>query len=139
MASRQKKPNKRKKPSRKQIVSKLDAVFSKYIRHKYAVGGVVECYTCGVKKPIKEMQNGHFISRRHYATRWSELNCKPQCYGCNVGAQGRQYEFGLHLDADYGPGTAEEILFESRKITKYTDNELLEKIEHYSKLLKKLE
>ena len=79
-----------KKPSRKYLVKKLDTLFSLYIRLKSADKyGNVKCYTCNTKRHYKDyMQCGHFISRRHYITRWKETNAKPQCYSCNVGNQG---------------------------------------------------
>ena len=73
-----------KKKSISKLKKELDSVFSKYIRHKYSKNGMVACYTCGVSKPIKQMQNGHFQSRKHLNTRWSEDNCRVQCVGCNV-------------------------------------------------------
>lgn len=57
----------------------LDTYFSQYIRNKYSVNGICTCYTCGKKLPIKQMQNGHFISRGYLVTRWNENNCRPQC------------------------------------------------------------
>ena len=62
------------------LKKELDKVFSQYIRWAYADdSGMVECYTCGVVKHIKEMHNGHFQSRKHTSTRWHENNCRPQC------------------------------------------------------------
>ena len=55
------------KVKRKTLVKKLDAVFSEYIRRKYAdKNGIVKCYTCNKKAYWKGegMQNGHFISRK---------------------------------------------------------------------------
>ena len=66
--------------SRKNIVKKLDTVFSQYIRLRYADNYIVECYTCGIKNHYKKMHCGHFMSRKHYSTRWDELNCQVQCY-----------------------------------------------------------
>jgi hypothetical protein len=48
------------------------------------------------------------MSRARYATRWHEDNCRPQCYGCNVMQQGRQYDFGLNLDRER-EGLADEM------------------------------
>lgn len=138
MTKEKKIPNKRKKPSRKSIVTKLDAIFSKYIRLRNAKGGIATCYTCGKKDHWKKLQNGHFMSRRHYSTRWDETNCQVQCYGCNVGMQGNQYIFGMKLNADHGECTSEELMHQSRQIRKFTDAELLEMIEHYKKLVNKL-
>lgn len=126
----------KKKLSRSKIVKKLDAEFSRYIRLKYSDhNGYVKCYTCSRIKHYKDsMQNGHFMSRRHYATRWSEQNCRPQCYGCNCHAQGRQYEFALNLNKEYGYEISEELLQLSRETVKISTPELLEKIEYYKVL-----
>ena len=126
----------KKKPTRSKIVKKLDAEFSRYIRLKYADhNGYVKCYTCDRDKHYKDsMQCGHFLSRRFYATRWSEDNCRPQCYGCNCHAQGRQYEYALNLNKEYGYNIAEELLQISREMVKISTPELLEKIEYYKVL-----
>lgn len=125
---------------RKNIVKDLDNVFSRYIRLRYAKDEVCECYTCGKKAHYKDgMQAGHFRSRRHYATRWNELNVQVQCYGCNVGKQGEQYKFGVNLDKEYGVGTAEMLEIESHKTVKFSNQDLIELTDYYKKKLKDLE
>ena len=128
----------KKKLSRSKIVKKLDAEFSRYIRLKYADhNGFVKCYTCNCIKHFKDsMQCGHFMSRRHYSTRWLDTNARPQCYGCNVHSQGKQYEFALNLNKEYGYKIAEELLQLSRETVKFSNPELLEKIEYYKVLNK---
>jgi len=128
----------KKKPTRGKVVKKLDAEFSRYIRLKYANhNGFVKCYTCPRVKHYKDsMQCGHFMSRRHYSTRWSEDNCRPQCYGCNVHSQGKNYEFALNLNKEYGYEIALEILQISRETVKFTTQELIEKTEYYKVLNK---
>jgi hypothetical protein len=92
---------KSKKPKTQARLKKdLDAVFSKYIRHKYSKNGIVKCYTCSVSKPISEMQNGHWIPRNNLATRFSEENCRPQCVGCNMFQRGRPDVFAVNLIAE---------------------------------------
>ena len=86
--------------------------------------GLVQCITCSTKKHVKAMQNGHFMSRRHYSTRWLESNCAPQCYGCNIGSQGKQFEFYKYIDKIHGKGTAQRIADRSQVSRKYTDEEL---------------
>lgn len=116
---------------RKTIVKNLDAIFSKYIRLKYAdESGEVKCVTCGRSNHWKKMQNGHFMSRGKYATRWDEDNCRPQCYGCNVMQQGQQYRFSLYLNQER-EGLAEEVRIRSEQLRKFSNAELLEMIEHY--------
>ena len=96
--------------SNKSLKTKLDTLFSQYIRRKYADRrGFVYCYTCGTAKPIAEMQNGHFHSRRHLSTRYEEKNCRPQCYGCNVINGGKKDVFRTRLEAEIGERGMKEL------------------------------
>jgi hypothetical protein len=126
----QKKKPKQKK--RKTLIKELDAWYSRYIRWSNADSdGLVQCATCDTKKPVKGMQCGHFMSRRHYSTRWIEKNTAPQCYGCNIGDQGRQYLMSKYLDHMYGKGTAEAMYQRSLLSRKYTNEELIQLTKYY--------
>ena len=127
-----------KKPSRKSIVKKLDKVFSQYIRRRFAVNEIAKCVTCGKQAHWKELQAGHFMSRKHYSTRYDETNVQVQCSGCNVFRYGEQYKFGRYLEEAYGEGTAEDLQNKSREITKFSDIRIKEMIEYYNKLLTNL-
>ena len=122
-----------KKPSRSKLVKKLDTVFSQYIRLKDSVDGIGTCITCGKQDNIKNLQAGHFQSRRFYSTRWDKRNVKIQCVGCNVFRYGEQHLFSLYL----GNKLSKNLLEESRKIVKFTNVELEEMIQKYSQRLKK--
>lgn len=124
------------KVKRSTLVKNLDTVFSQYIRLRYANNEIAECYTCGKKDNYKKLQAGHFASRRHYATRWNEYNVQVQCYSCNIGMQGLQFEFGKRLNIQYGNNFAEDILIESKKVVKFTDLDLKDMIEQYKGKLK---
>ena len=130
---------KKRKKSRKNLIIALDRVFSKYIRTKYLRDNFVECVTCKRRYPLKSIQAGHFMSRRHYSTRWDEENVYPQCYGCNVGKSGEQYLFSKFIDEQYGEGYSDVLLFKSRETVKFSDFELEEMIENYTNRLKVLE
>jgi len=98
-----------------QLVADLDKVFSIFIRLRDIDDeGFSYCVTCGKPMTLKTSQCGHFISRRHYATRWEEKNCAAQCVGCNIYTQGKQYEFGLAIDERFGVGTAQKLLIQSK-------------------------
>ena len=98
-----------------QLVAELDKVFSIFIRLRDIDDeGFSYCVTCGKPMTLKTSQCGHFISRRHFATRWEEKNCAAQCVGCNMFAQGKQYEFGLAIDMRFGVGTAQKLLIQSK-------------------------
>lgn len=98
-----------KRPTVSKLKKKLDAIFSKYIRHKYAKDGMVTCYTCGHTNEIKKMQNGHFIPRQYLRTRFDERNCRPQCYACNVLYGGQSSAFALKLQEEYGDDIIKEL------------------------------
>ena len=123
-----------KKPTRSKLVKKLDTVFSQWIRLSNADNNKnCICVTCNKTFFWKEIQAGHFISRKHYSIRWDERNVKPQCAGCNVFRYGEQYKYSLYL----GNKLSQKLLEESRKLVKFTNIELEEMIEKYSQRLKK--
>ena len=116
------------KASRKTLVKKLDTIFSIYIRKRYAKDNIAECVTCGKRDHWKNLQAGHFMSRKHYATRWDEDNVEVQCMGCNVYRYGEQYLFAKHL----GETKADALLVKSRQIQKFTGADLIDLIELYT-------
>jgi len=78
------------------------------------------------------------MGRGKYATRWEERNVKSQCKKCNGFRSGEQYLFAKHLDEEYGKGTADELVYQSNQLAKFTNDELLEKIKHFTELVKSL-
>jgi hypothetical protein len=123
------------------LKKELDTIFSVYIRLREANEyGYCQCFTCGVVRHYKDgMQNGHFQSRKHLSTRFSEDgNCEVQCVKCNVYSWGEQYKFSLALDAKYGEGRAEELEFLARTTLKISRAEYEEKISYYKNLVSNL-
>lgn len=120
------------KVKRSTLVKNLDTVFSQYIRLRYAKDEIAECVTCGKKDHWKKLQCGHFMSRRHYSTRWDENNVGVQCYGCNITSQGQQFLFAKHL----GLELAEQMVLKSKQTVKFTDADLQDMIQHYKDKLK---
>jgi 5-methylcytosine-specific restriction endonuclease McrA len=119
------------KISRKGLIKKLDKLFSLYIRTRYAMDGMVRCVTCNTIKYTSEIDAGHFVSRRHYSTRWHPTNVQTQCKKCNNWGSGESYLFGKYLDKTHGVGTADELIKLSREITKFTDQDLKDMIKLY--------
>ena len=129
----------------KKTVSKLkkelDKWFSLFIRLREANEyGMVQCFTCGVARHYKDgMQNGHFMSRKHLATRFSEDgNCEVQCVSCNIYNSGMQYKYSLMIEEKYGEGRAEELEALSRTTLKISRFEYEEQIEYYKNLVNNL-
>lgn len=125
-----------KKPKIKSLKKKLDEVFSKYIRQKYAdMHGDCLCFTCGKKSPWQALQCGHFISRSYLATRFSEDNCRVQCWGCNGFGGGRLVEFANKLEKET-PGITTILYKKAQEITK--DFPYQEMILKYTNLLNEI-
>lgn len=108
------------------LKKKADKYFSTYIRLRDSHNGVAECITCGVKKPYKQMQAGHFVSRRISALRFDEENVNAQCTGCNMFKAGEQYLYAKALDLKYGDGKADELMNRRHETKKWTIPELEE-------------
>ena len=114
------------------LKKELDKWFSLYIRLRNAsVDGITKCFTCDKIAHYKKMHAGHFMSRKHHATRWNEENVQVQCPKCNLFGQGEQYTFGKLLDIRVGDGTSEELQELSRTTVKYMRHEYDEMIKFY--------
>ena len=121
------------------LKKELDKWFSLYIRLRHATDtGLAQCHTCGKIDHYKKLQCGHFLSRRHHATRWNETNCQVQCVKCNMYEQGMQWQFGLKLEGNYGEGTVKELEYLATTIAKFTRVDYMENITYYKSLVNKL-
>lgn len=133
------------KTSVKTLKKKADTMYSKAVRLRHADDrGMVTCITCKTRKPLKQMQNGHFVSRRVNALRYDDENCNPQCYSCNVMKYGDQFAYAKELDLLYGDGTAERLHARRFETHKFTIGELeqiiesaKEEIKHYEKEIRR--
>lgn len=122
-----------KKPTKSKLVKKLDILFSKWVRLSNSDDqGYCYCVTCSKKYFWKEIQAGHFMSRKHYSTRWDEDNVKPQCVGCNVYKSGEQYRYSVYL----GKEKSEELYNKSLEIKKHSIQDIEEMIDLYREKLK---
>jgi hypothetical protein len=127
-----------KKPTRKSLVTKLDTVFSQYIRRKDAVNDIAICVTCGKKDHWSKLQNGHFMSRRHYNTRWDIDNCHVQCSGCNVFKAGEIYLYNKYLCTKFDNNFPDRLYDKSNISVKFADVDLIDMINKYTLLLESL-
>ncbi len=108
----------------------LDTIFSVWIRLRDK-----KCITC---LATKNLQAGHFVSRKYNSTRYDEVNVNAQCVRCNMFDQGRQYDYGIKLNEMYGPDTADNLKGKSHETKKYTVPELEELKKHYLELIREL-
>jgi hypothetical protein len=127
-----------KKPTRKSLVEKLDKIFSIYIRRKDAINDIATCVTCNKKDHWTKLQNGHFMSRRHYNTRWDEDNCHVQCSGCNVFRSGEIYLYNKYLCLKFDNNFPDRLYEKSNITVKFADIDLIELIEYYTEKVNSL-
>ena len=115
------------------LKKELDRVYSIYIRRKDAdTNGLATCFTCGIRRPWKELQNGHYVSRAHNNTRFDDFNCHVQCMACNVFKHGNMDMYAIKLREKYGEGILEELNRRKNIIKQFTATELQTLIEQYT-------
>lgn len=113
-------------------VEALDREFSIFIRTRHAdFEGIVQCYTCPVRRHWKEMQCGHFRGRANQLTRFHEDNCREQCVSCNCDKNGMQDVFEEELRDEIGDDAVEEIIALSKQIADYDDKWYEDKLKYY--------
>lgn len=122
------------------IVKRLDDIYSKWLRLKYAdKEGKCKCYTCGKKLYWTAMQCGHFIRRLVYLLRWDERNTRPQCEECNCHREEREMlqVFAANLERER-PGIVALLNEERNIVFKLSRTDLNQMILDYTIKFKKL-
>ena len=123
----------KKKTERQKAVESLDKIFSEFIRRRKAVMDIATCVTCGIAKPWKEMQCGHYISRGKFGTRWDEKNCHVQCYACNVMLHGNYPKYARYLIGTYGINILDELELKGNSTPRFSVGELLLMVDEYKR------
>lgn len=119
--------------------STLWKIYSEYIRIRDAdENGYCTCITSGRLIHWKLCDAGHFISRRHKATKFHEQNVNAQGRFDNRFNAGNQYAYSKAIDQKYGPGTADKILVMSRMTCKRDQFEIDVMTKYYKKLVDEL-
>ncbi len=124
--------------SRKSLVAKLDKVFSQYIRARDSKDGYFVCCSCGRTLPAEQADAGHFINRRHMATRWLETNVHSQCRSDNRFKEGNASGYALFIIRKYGQKHLEYLDALKNETVKYSLGELELMIEDYKNKLKNM-
>lgn len=127
------------KPKKENSDAKLCKVFSEYIRLKYSDGnGICFCYTCGRPGFWKTFDCGHGIPRQHLATKFEEINNRPQCTTCNWAEGGKREKFKERMDQEHGSGTWEKLELRARSRVSLSSFEIEEMVKIYSAEVKRL-
>lgn len=118
----------------------LDEEFSKFNRMTYAdKDGLCICYTCGAVGYWKNMETGHFRSRKHLATRYNIDNCRVQCKACNQFKEGNIEEFENHLRREIGSIRVETVIANSYLTVKISEPEAQTMLQSLKQKNKELE
>jgi hypothetical protein len=127
----------------RKLKKKADTAFSRYVRYRDGEvrQGVWQapCITCGIWKPVTQMQAGHFVSRTCNVLRYEDMNVHAQCQGCNIWHSGEQYEYSRQIDDRYGKGTAQRLHSRRHESKKWKAEELEQIIEDAKDYIKELE
>lgn len=125
-----------KKPleDKRKHTDELDKVFQFYVRLRDAMpGGITKCISCGKLLPFDKMQGGHYCSRKHMSTRWSELNVHSECFSCNCMDGDHLIQYRKNLIRKIGEKKVEWIEAYCNEPKKWSDFELVIMIKDYCK------
>lgn len=132
------KEKKPKKPRRRSLIEKLDKVFSKYIRLRDSKPygyRMFRCISCGRFLPIEQADCGHYRSRTHMSTRFSEDNCNGECRRCNRMDGDHLLGYRANLVKKIGEGRVALLDYESTQYKHWDEFELEKLIQYYTALV----
>lgn len=109
------------------LIADLDKWFSIYIRLRDAnEAGFITCISCGRKVYWKDADAGHYIPRKHMATRFDEVNVNSQCIDCNRYMRGNIDAYREGIIALHGSEMYEKLEAMKFQTFKLSDAELKE-------------
>ena len=120
---------------RARLITKLDKVFSEYIRRRDK--GV--CITCGKAQDWKLCDAGHYIRRGVFQFRWHEKNVHAQCKRCNCWLEGEKDVYRQKLIERYGNAFVELMEAERHNPCKISQGEIEVLIGHYKQKAKEMD
>ena len=123
------------------LKEKLQTIFNRYIVLRDG-----QCITCG---STKNLQCSHYFSvGAAPSIRYNEMNAHCQCMACHNGIHARGnskvvlgsgHEYTMYMLGVYGEFAIAELKAEGSKSHKWTIEELTEKIDYYSNLVRSME
>lgn len=130
-----------KKVSLAKLKKKLDTIYSKWVRMNNADSdGNCVCISCGAIFFWRDIQNGHYCSRRHDILRWSPLNTFPQCKKCNIFTEGNKIWYRRNLvDNIFGENKVRDIENKSLEPSNFKRKDIEDMIFKYESLVCDLE
>jgi len=118
----------------KRLIDECDKLFSIIVRQSGMNDmGINKCYTCGYPDYWSNLECGHFLSRRHFTTRWDFNNARPQCTNCNVGLSGNIEIYEKKLKTEIGGQVVDELKNKARKRFTYDLRDILLNLKQIAK------
>lgn len=81
--------------------------------------GTISCYICGRTVPYERSEAMHFQGRSGRGTRFNRMAVRAGCHDCNAKPLGDRERFAQRLDAEHGPGTAEQLTILSKQVMRF--------------------
>ena len=119
-------------------IKELDKAFSLYIRQRDSKNGIGRCISCGKIIEWKKNHCGHYMNRKHMATRFDEQNCNLQCVYCNSFDEGNSEGYRRGLIAKYGEETPEKLYIKKFNVCKLSQVEVNIMTKYYKQKTKQL-
>lgn len=94
---------------RSKAIREADRLFSIFVRRKDSQAGIARCVTCGKLDHYKNMDAGHYISRRFMAVRYHPDNVHVQCRTCNRELGGNLEKYKAFMINKYGEAKTERL------------------------------
>lgn len=135
-------PKRKRQPSARTLIVKLDKVFSLYIRLRDSKPfgyKAFKCISCGKIKPFSKADCGHYYSRAKMSTRYDEENCNSECSHCNRFSADHLDGYRENLIAKIGQQRFDLLRVRANQTKKWSVFELQELIKYYTALVQKME
>lgn len=126
------------KSTRSKKITKLDNVFSEFIRKRDSKNGHFTCISCGKIKPFSHADAGHYFSRRHLSTRFDENNVHAECSYCNRFDSEHLENYRGNLIKKIGENAFNMLKVKASMTSKISDFEIDLLIKHYKERIKEL-
>ena len=123
------------------LVDEVAVLTQKLVRLKAANGeGYAKCVTCGGVYHWKQMDGGHFISRKYQATKILEEVIHPQCKRCNAYPDNFTYSnYEQYMIDMYGPEFVEHLKLIAKQPASFDRVDLEQKKRELSAQINELE
>ena len=126
----------KKKLTVSKVRKKAWEVFSLYIRQRDTNNIGTHCFTCGICKPIGNMQAGHFQPGRFPVYLFDERQVHAQCYRCNINLKGNWPRYYERMVKEYGKKEVEKMISERNNFKQFKVGELEDIYVKYKFLLR---